>query len=349
MPDPRSFAFIRGWKHLMSKTRLAFGWGFVGGSLLALVLTVWAYASQPDYLAAFTVYPFWLWGGIGLGLSVAAFCLLHSRPPIIVTAVWLLTLCLGMDEAKALSNLNRPKLTPKRVASGSGPTLIRVVTVNCGNFAFGDPVEELRKWDPDIVILQQVFPHRVKQMAETLYGGGGDFRAYRTNGIITRFGISHEVRWSPITPNQQVTIRLPDGREIEVVNVHLATAATDMRVWSGEERKLHRMNRKLRKTELSDVLAGLRQTTPFPSRPTILGGDFNSSATDVVHRQLTRDFGNTFAESGRGWGNTFHRRFPILRIDHIYATRRFDPVSSRVVPTKTTDHRMVISDLLLRK
>jgi endonuclease/exonuclease/phosphatase family metal-dependent hydrolase len=50
-----------------------------------------------------------------------------------------------------------------------------------------------------------------------------------------------------------------------------------------------------------------------------------------------------------GWGNTFHRRFPMLRIDHIYATRHFDPVSSGVVPTKATDHRMVISDLLLRR
>jgi hypothetical protein len=33
--------------------------------------------------------------------------------------------------------------------------------VNWGNFAFCDPVGELRKWDADIVPLQQVFPRRM--------------------------------------------------------------------------------------------------------------------------------------------------------------------------------------------
>lgn len=328
----------------MSKTRLAVGWVFVGGSLLAHVLTVWAYASQPDSLAAFTVYPLWFWGGIGLALSVIAFCFLRAPLSLIVTAVWAVTLSVAMDEAKALSNFNHPKLTEKR----DNPRLLRIATVNCGNFSFGDPVDELKKWDPDIVLLQQVFPHRVKQIADTLYGGGGDFRAYQTNGIVTRHEIRREVR-NPMMSNQQVTIRLRDGTEIEVVNVHLSSAATDMRLWSGESRMLHRNNRDLRKKELSVVLQVLEQTTPFPSRPTLFGGDFNSSATDVVHRQLTRDFEDTFAESGRGWGDTFHRRFPILRIDHIYATRHFNPVSSGTVATKTTDHRMVISDLLLRR
>ena len=332
----------------MSKTRLSVGWGFVGGSLLTHVLTVWAYASQPGALAAFTVYPLWFWGGIGLSLSVIAFCFLRAPLSLIVTAVWAVTLSVAMDEAKALSNFNHPKLAPERAAQQSGSRLIRVATVNCANFDFGDPVEELKKWDADIVLLQQVFPHRVKQMAEALYGGGGDFRAYQTNGIVTRFEIRREVR-NPLMRNQQVTIRLPEGTEIEVVNVHLSAAATDMRLWSGESRFLHRQNRDIRKKELSMVLQVLEQTASIPSTPAILGGDFNSSATDVVHRQLTRDFDDSFAESGRGWGDTFHRRFPILRIDHIYATRQFEPVSSGVVATKTTDHRMVVSDLLLRR
>jgi endonuclease/exonuclease/phosphatase (EEP) superfamily protein YafD len=332
----------------MSKTRLSLGWMFVGGSLLTHALTVWAYASQPDSLAAFTVYPLWFWGGIGLALSVVAFCFLRAPLSLIVTAVWAVTLSVAMDEAKALSNINHPELTPNRNTPTTSSRPLRVATVNCGNFSFGDPVHDLKKWDPDIVLLQQVFPHRVKQTAEILYGGSGDFRAYQTNGIVTRHEIRREVR-NPLMRNQQVTIRLPDGTEIEVINVHLSTAATDMRLWSGESRALHRHNRDIRKKELSVVLQVLEQTTPFPARPTLLGGDFNSSATDVVHRQLSRDFDDTFAEAGRGWGNTFHRRFPILRIDHIYATRHFDAVSARTVATKTTDHRIVISDLLLRR
>lgn len=96
------------------------------------------------------------------------------------------------------------------------------------------------------------------------------------------------------------------------------------------------------------VLQVLEQTSSFPTTPTILGGDFNAGATDVVHRQLIRDFEDSFGKVGRGWGDTFHRRFPILRIDHIYATRQFQPISSGVVVSKDTDHRIVVSDFILR-
>ena len=332
----------------MSKTRLALGWGFVGGSLLMHLLTVWSYASQPDHLAAFTVFPIWFWGGIGLTLSVIAFCFLRAPLSLIVTAVWAVTLSVAMDEAKVLSNFNHPRIAVERSVMLDGQRIIRVATVNCANFSYGDPMYDLKKWDPDIVLLQQVYPHLVKRVAENLYGGRGDFRAYQTNGVVTRFEIRREVR-NPITRNQQVTMRLPEGSEIEVVNVHLATAATDMRLWSSQSRALHRQNRDLRRKELSVVLQVLEQTAAFPSTPTIFGGDFNSGATDIVHRQLTRDFDDTFSQVGRGWGNTFHRRFPIHRIDHIYATRQLQPLSCGVLVSKKTDHRIVIADLRLRQ
>jgi endonuclease/exonuclease/phosphatase (EEP) superfamily protein YafD len=332
----------------MSKTRRAVGWGFVGGSLLIYILTVWAYASQPGQLAAFTVFPIWFWGGIGVLLSVFGFCFLRAPLSLIITAVWAVTLSVAMDEAKALSNFNHPKIDVERSVMLDGQRIIRVATVNCADFRFGDPVDDLKKWDPDIVLLQQVDPQLVKRIAENLYDGRGDFRAAQTNGVVTRFEIRREVG-HPMLRNQQVTIRLPEGSEIEVVNVHLAAAATDLRLWSSKSRALHRQNRDIRRKELSVVLQLLEQTTAFPVTPTIFGGDFNSAATDVVHRQLTPNFEDAFSKVGRGWGDTFHRRFPIHRIDHIYATHQLQPVSCGVIVSKKTDHRIVIADLRLRQ
>lgn len=332
----------------MSSTRRAVGWGFVCGSLLMHVLTVWAYARQPNHLAAFTVFPVWFWGGAGLLMSVFAFCFLRAPLSLIVTAVWAVTLSVAMDEGKVLSNFNHPKITAERSAMPDGRRIIRVATVNCADFSFGDPLDDLKEWDPDIVLMQQVYPHLVKRSAERFYGGRGDFRAYQTNGVITRHEIRREVR-NPAMRNQQVTIRLPEGREIEVVNVHLSAAATDMRLWDSGSRALHRQNRAVRRKELSIVLQVLEQTTAFPATPTIFGGDFNSAATDIVHRQLARDFEDVFPKVGRGWGNTFHRRFPIHRIDHIYATPGLQPVSCGVVVSRKTDHRIVIADLRLRQ
>ena len=99
----------------MSKTRRAIGWCFIGASLLTHFITVWTYSNQPDYAAAFTVFPFWFWGGIGLLLSVFAFCFLRAPLSLIVTAVWAITLSVGMDEAKALSNFTHPKIAEERL------------------------------------------------------------------------------------------------------------------------------------------------------------------------------------------------------------------------------------------
>ncbi|MFK7851963.1 MAG: endonuclease/exonuclease/phosphatase family protein [Akkermansiaceae bacterium] len=330
----------------MSNLRRTAGWALVVSSLLIHVLTVWSYARQPDSLAAFTVFPIWIWGGLGLVLSVIAFSFLRAPLSLVVTAVWAVTLSVAMDEAKALSNFTHPPIELERQETEGNNRLIRVATVNCADFSHGNPLDDLKMWNPDIVLLQQVLPHRVKEMAELLYGGRGDFRAHMTNGVITRFEIRREVR-NPKTRNQQVTLRLPGGSEIEVLNIHLTTAATDLRLWNSESRAAHRNNRDLRKNELSVVLQILEQTSSFPATPTILGGDFNAGANDIVHRQLIRDFEDVYSAVGRGWGNTFHRRFPILRIDQIYANRQFQPLSSGVIVSKKTDHRIVLADVAI--
>jgi endonuclease/exonuclease/phosphatase family metal-dependent hydrolase len=136
------------------------------------------------------------------------------------------------------------------------------------------------------------------------------------------------------------------GTAIEVVNVHLATAATDLRLWQRSAWRDHRANRAKRRTELQFTQQVLERSTDFPNTPTLFGGDFNAPASDMVHRQMTRDFIDAFAVSGTGWGNTYQRRFPILRIDQIYVTRHFTPVRCRVVATRNSDHRMVVADLL---
>ncbi|HSP41707.1 MAG TPA: endonuclease/exonuclease/phosphatase family protein, partial [Luteolibacter sp.] len=164
-------------------------------------------------------------------------------------------------------------------------------------------------------------------------------------GVVTRGQIRREVR-NPAMRSQQVTVELPDGRQIEVVNVHLETAATNLRFWRRDAWREHRVNRAIRLTENATMLQVLEQTTNFPNTPTILGGDFNAPATDPVHRRLARDFTDSFAAAGTGWGNTFQRRFPILRIDQVYATRHFTPVRCAAAVTRHSDHRMVVADLI---
>lgn len=331
----------------MSSFSRRLGWTLVGISLLLHIFTVYCFSRQPDRFAAFTVMPIWLWGGFGLLFSTVAFYFLRASLSLIMTGVWAITLLIGADEARVLANFGKSPPLPGEAERYENEKVLRVITMNCAVFSYGNPCDDIAAWQPDIVLLQDAFPYQVRQVADALYGGRGDYRTHLTNGVVTRWKIKREIR-DPSRRDEQVSIQLPNGNEIEVVNVHLRTAATDLRLWRKSAWVEHRKNRALRLQELSLTRQVLEQTTQPPDTPTIFGGDFNAPASDIVHRQLSRDFVDAFAAAGTGWGDTFQRRFPILRIDHIYATRHFVPVRCRAVTSKYSDHRMVVADFLMK-
>lgn len=335
----------------MHTLRHRLGWALVGLSLALHLFTVYCYSRQPDTLAAFTVLPIWLWGGIGLALCTVAFYFLRASLSLVMTAVWAVTLLIGADEARVLANFGKSAPNPGPAAPYEGIHVMRVATLNCSSFQFGNPSQDIAAWKPDIVLLQEAFPQHVRQVADALYGGRGDYRVHVAAdgyvGIVTRWKILREVR-NPAMRSLQVTIETPDGSSIEVVNVHLLTAATDLTFWHRHAWREHRINRAVRLKEILTARQVLEQTTKFPNTPTLFGGDFNAGATDMVHRQMRADFVDAFSAAGTDWGNTYQRRFPILRIDHLYATRHFTPVRCHTVTTRKSDHRMVVADYIMR-
>lgn len=329
----------------MNTLRKWISWILVGLSSALYLVTVFIYARQPDHFAAFTVLPIWVWGALGLGLCIVAFYFRRTVFCLKISTLWAITLLLGSDEARVLTHFGKTAPQQGEPAPHLGSPVLRVVTLNCAEFRYGDPTPDIAAWKPDIVLLQEIHPGLARVVADALYQGTGDFRAKYTNSVITRWKITREAL-SPTLRNQQVTITQPDGRSIEVVNVHLASAATDMRFWKRSSWTRHRVNRVVRREEIDRVRHTLAQSTDPKNTPILFGGDFNASATDLVHHSLKTDFIDTFASAGTGWGNTFQRRFPILRIDLLYASSHFTPVRCSTSITRFSDHRMVVSDLL---
>ncbi len=327
----------------MLRSRL--GWFLVVASLLLHAFTVLTYSVQPDRLAAFTVLPFWLWCGMGLGLSVVAYYFLKASLSLIVSGIWAITLLIGSDECKVLANIGKQPPITGQAEPYRGKPVIRVASLNCALLGKGDPSLDLARWQPDIVLLQEVLPDQVQQISTALFGKQGDFRYHQTNAVITRWKIRHEIR-NHTYRNMQVSVITPTGMEIKILNLHLLSAATDLQLWRRDAWKRHHDNRRQRKIELSNTLQMLEETSQFPNQATIIGGDFNAPATDVVHRQLTEFATDAFQASGTGWGNTFPWRFPILRIDFLYATNHLTPVRCRAVTTRHSDHRLVIADFI---
>jgi len=322
------------------------GWILVGLSLLLHLVTVYAFARQPDRLAAFTVMPIWVWGFCGLFFSIVAFWFLRAPLSLVLTGVWAMTILLGADEARVIANVGKSPPTPGPAGLADGQPLLRVLTLNCNYFAYGggsDPAIDIQAWDPDIILLQEVFPHQVKHIADRLYRGRGDYRSHLSNGIVTRWRIKREIR-NPACRDEQVTVEKPDGSLIEVVNIHLMSAATDLRLWRGDCWTTHRNNRRDRSTELWNALQILNHFAP--GRPSIVGGDFNAPPSDPIQSLMKGSFEDAFVQAGRGWGNTFQRRIPVHRIDQIHATKQFRTIRCTAVTTRRSDHRMVVADFL---
>lgn len=323
------------------------GWLLLGCSVILLAVAGVAFIRQPDRLAALTVIPIWVWGAAGLGISVAAAICLRSRLAIVVPLGWIALTAIGADELKPLLRYDAPRPEPGPAGYLDRQPVLRVLTLNCNFFLYNggrDLTSDILRWDPDILLLQEVIPDQAKHIAEMLYQGMGDYRTMHSNAVVTRWKITRSLAPHPPYRLQQATVRIPHLGDIEVMNVHLRSAATDLRFWRAESWRNHAASRSYHREEISAALSSL--SAQAPGRPIIFGGDFNSTPGDPLQRLLRPQLTDAFATAGSGWGNTYQRRIPIHRIDQIHHSRGFVAARSAAITSRSSDHRMVIADLV---
>ena len=261
--------------------------------------------------------------------------------------VWALTVFLYADETVPLGRLGAERPLPGQPERHRGRDVVRVATINWdgspGNFS-----PTILKYQPDIVCIQEIpHPYRLRQLNSSLYQDRGYYvyNDAKRCGIVTRGEILQHVTHRDFR-TQQATVRLPTGQTVEVLNLHLTAPATDLRLWEPACWRRHQTNRQMRRAQLVTGLYVLKSTVPKERSGIIVAGDFNAPANDTLFRIIDREMVNSFDAVGTGWPNTYHRRIPMMRLDHIYAGRRLHPVRSRAVTIPESDHRMVVSDLV---
>ncbi len=310
-----------------------------------------AYARRWDKMAALTVFPFWAWGLLGMGMAGFAWWLTKQRLALAVAGLWLATILIFADETRMLLRSWKEQPEPGMpAAAADGSRVRRVISLNCkgGQWNPGS-VDEVLKWEPDVVLFQESADRTVlDRAAQQLYGGkpGEHSESTWECGIITRGQIlrsgTHNVQG-----NLSVTIQFDDGTYLEVASVHLRGAETDVRLYTRETLYKHAINRMARRAELQRVLT--LQTMINGDRPALIGGDFNAPAGDAIFRLLSgAGFIDAMAAAGSGWPNTYPNQAPMLRIDQQWANSRCVPLRGRVVKTVHSDHRMVICDYLIK-
>lgn len=81
--------------------------------------------------------------------------------------------------------------------------------------------------------------------------------------------------------------------------------------------------------------------------PLILCGDFNMASRGPLFARLSRELADGFGRAGWGAGHTCPERWPLRRIDHVFA-RGLEPVGTHVPVTRVSDHRPMVVDLRWR-
>ena len=99
----------------------------------------------------------------------------------------------------------------------------------------------------------------------------------------------------------------------------------------------------------SDQSAALLARVERFRDPTVVAGDFNSTRDAALHSSLREHLTDAWERGGFGFGSTatFYNWLP-LRVDYVYASDDFAVVDARVPAVGCSDHRPVVTRLLLR-
>ncbi len=272
-----------------------------------------------------------------------------------------------ISTAPAPTDAASPTPTRRTQATHAGTTLepcprpdaqrVTVLTLNihsgrtkAGRLELGQVASELRSWDADLVLLQEVDRGRERTSGvdqprwlagrlgySHVYGPTRRFRPGSTgNAILSRWPVV-DTRLRAL-PRESGTYRRGlaratvdvAGQQIDVISTHLDHSSP-----------------RVRQAQARAVAASVRGS----SRPVVLGGDLNAEPGTPALRAVERvGLVDGWTVVGRHDGLTVPAASPRRRIDYVIADEAFVPVRSRVLLSGVSDHRAVMTtyDLLPR-
>ena len=309
-------------------------------SIILCIVLALIYTLEPDFCAALTFWPIWIWAIPGIVLSLISLRVL-KKTGLIVTFAWILVVVFIAEEPLSFIRGFIRKDCTKSCKKG---TCLRIVSLNCagGNI---EAIEELLQYTPDIVLLQESpQANALKTVTHMIFGENSEFvlegdNAILAKGQVIKAEISREKRLLMTAAR----VKMNSDLEIEVVSVHLLPPATGINLLSPACWKEHWEDRRQRIKQMS----GIREyfDTVEGNVPLIIGGDFNASPWTGEEKLFSPRIFDTFEKGGIGWPGTGPSHFPLWRVDQIWASKHLKVIKVRSEKSENSDHRIVVCDL----
>lgn len=242
------------------------------------------------------------------------------------------------------------------LASGPGqaPTL-RLMTYNirAADFGLSGIIKVLRQTKADIIALQEVDrgvrrTGRVDQprrFSRALAYHGVFRRHFRYQGgdyglmLLSRYRIDRVQRLSVQHSKLiilQARVHTP-GRSLTVFVVHFhPTNPLD-------EKQKRDINDRARMREARRIYDVARKI----EGPVIIMGDFNDDTGSPPYRLFASRFQDACDKAGGWWDKTWPAKFPLTRIDYIWASPQIRIRRCRTLSSEASDHRPVLADVVL--
>jgi endonuclease/exonuclease/phosphatase family metal-dependent hydrolase len=74
-------------------------------------------------------------------------------------------------------------------------------------------------------------------------------------------------------------------------------------------------------------------------------GDFNDNPMSYTYYRMTRGRRDAFVKAGEGFGATYARLWPLLRIDYVLVPDRFETTGFLVPKVDYSDHYPVVAEI----
>ena len=240
-------------------------------------------------------------------------------------------------------------------------------------------IETIRHEQPDVVCCTEYNPRNdngvFKRMLGDLYPyiiSNRDDTSWRTGELILSRFPCNIIPTHSTTPLNAINVQIDiKGVKVDVVTVHLtrvgqhleraADSPNELMETVNKVSEFEMLKDKMKYSQAQELLEMLTQI----QNPIILCGDFNDTPNSKVCHLFSRNYINTFSSAGWGLGGTFGESWmreklkdiplfsflaeDMLRIDHIFVSRHFDIISSKVVTSASgSDHKPVIAEVKIK-
>ena len=248
------------------------------------------------------------------------------------------------------------------------PTL-KIVSYNVGRFAQADKdavFDFIAEQDADIVCLQEFYLKDLNKLkpylSKKMKGYKSEYYMFPTkNGAFGNLTLSR----IPVTGKGKVkfegsanmaiyTEHKVGERRFRVYNCHfesynisytgiikaLFNADKDIFAETGTKMKKSILRRP---KQVNQVFADI-ESCPIES---FVCGDFNDNPMSYTYYRMTRGRKDAFREAGKGFGATYARLWPMLRIDYVMIPERFDALTYDIPKVEYSDHYPVVTTVEL--